>query len=77
MLIIENMAETITLQDLHKEISMLAEKLRHIETNVEEIHEDLHHVKPGYLEKLETIKKGKKHQFKNKEQFLHFLHNEL
>lgn len=71
------MSEAITLQDLHEEMIMITTKLRTIEENVEEIHEDLHHLKPEYLEKIEMIKKEKTHHFETKEEFLHFLHNEI
>ena len=45
------MTEAVTLHDLHKEIVSIAQRLHFIEENVEEIHEDLHHVRPEYLEK--------------------------
>ena len=70
------MAEA-TLQNIHKEIELIAERLRSIEENVEEINDDLHRVRPEYLQKLEKIKKGKQHHFENKKEFLHFLHNEI
>lgn len=70
------MPETI-LHNLHKEMELIVERLRSIEENVAEIHEDLHRVRPEYLGKLEKIKKGKQHHFKTKEDFLRFLHDEI
>jgi len=70
------MAEAI-LHNLHKEMELIVERLRSIEENVEEIHDDLHRVRPEYLEKLEKIKKGKQHHFESKKEFLQFLDNEI
>ncbi len=71
------MTEAITIQDLHQEIILLAEKIRDIEENVEEIHEDLHRVRPEYLEKLEKIKQEPGKRFSSKEDFLHYLEHGL
>ncbi len=69
--------ETTTLQDLHQGLMALMQKVNKIEINVEEIHSDLHQVRPEYLEKLERIKQAKTHHFENKEEFLVFLENEI
>ncbi|MFH2106663.1 MAG: hypothetical protein ABII22_05340 [Candidatus Micrarchaeota archaeon] len=49
-------------------LSMVYEKLRAIEEEVKEINEDLHRVKPAFVEKLKKIEKGKFHSFKNIEE---------
>ena len=72
-----NMTETITLQDLYIEIGAIAQKIISIEENVAEIHEDLHQVKPEYLEKLEKIKQELGKRFSSKEAFLHYVEHEL
>ncbi|MBI2668666.1 hypothetical protein HYX14_02375 [Candidatus Woesearchaeota archaeon] len=71
------MTEAVTLYDLHKEIISIAQRLHFIEENVEEIHEDLHQVRPEYLEKLEKIKQEPGKRFSSKEKFLHYLEHEL
>ena len=70
-------AESITLHNLHNTLMSLSEKMVRIELNVEEIHDDLHQVRPEYLQKLEGIKKEKTHHFESKDSFLHFLHHEV
>ena len=70
------MSEAI-LQNMHKEMESIVKRLRSIEENVAEIHDDLHIVRPEYLEKLEKIKNGKQHHFVDKKEFLQFLHNEI
>lgn len=68
---------TITLLDLHKDILILMQKINKIEVNVEEINNDLHQVRPEYIQKLDQIKAGKQHHFENKTDFLNFLENEI
>ncbi len=68
-------SETLTLQDLHRDLTLLLQKVSRIEINLEEIDEDFHRVKPGYLKKLGKIKEGKFHRFSNKKEFLNFLEN--
>jgi len=71
------MSEAITLQDLHQEIALITEKIHLIEENVAEIHDDLHQVRPEYLEKLERIRQEPGKKFSSKEGFLHYLEHEL
>ena len=70
-------AELSVIQELHRDLHFLKAKIINIELNVEEINQDLHHVRPEYLQKLEKIKQGKSHHFETKEAFLHFLHHEV
>lgn len=46
-------------------LGMVYRKLQVIEKTVEEINEELHEVKPEFIEKLEKIEKSKIHKFKN------------
>jgi len=69
--------EAIQKSNVQEQLSLLLEKVSKIELSVEEINDDLHQVKPSYLKKLEKIKRGKMHHFENKEDFLHFLENEI
>ena len=71
------MTESISLEDLHKDITLLIEKVTNIEVSVNEINVDLHEVRPEYLEKLERVKKDKFHHFEGKAEFLHFLQHEI
>ena len=48
-----------------------------IESELFEISDDLHEVRPEYLEKLEKIQKEKGRTFESKEEFLKFLKNEV
>ncbi len=45
-------------------IAMVYQKLQAIEQEVQEISDDLHRIKPEFVEKLKTIEKGKFHTFK-------------
>lgn len=47
---------------------MVYQKLETIEEEVKEISEDLHRLKPEFVEKLERIEKGKFHTFKSIEE---------
>lgn len=49
-------------------LNMLYQKLEVIEQELKEISEDLHRVKPEFVEKLKKIEKGKFHTFKNVEE---------
>ncbi|MBI2112904.1 hypothetical protein HYT52_05180 [Candidatus Woesearchaeota archaeon] len=69
--------EVINLQNVQQQLSFLIEKVTKIESNIEEIHQDLHQVKPEYIEKLKEIKKGKTHHFSSKDDFKAFLENEI
>ena len=52
-----DMSETVFNQQILNELSFLKEKILKIEMEVGEINNDLHQVRPEYLEKLEAIKK--------------------
>jgi hypothetical protein len=49
-------------------LEMLYQKLQVIEEEIKEINEDLHKVRPGFVQKLKKIEKGKSHSFKNIEE---------
>ncbi|HLC68844.1 MAG TPA: hypothetical protein VJH24_03310 [Candidatus Bilamarchaeaceae archaeon] len=49
-------------------LDMVYKKLQTIEEEVKEISEDLHRVKPEFVEKLKQIEKGKFHTFKSIEE---------
>ena len=70
-------SETQTLDSIHEQLTFLVKKVTKMESNVAEIHDDLHQVKPEYLKKLEKIKRGRTHHFQNKEDFLRFLEHEI
>lgn len=53
------MSETIFNQRILNELAFLKEKILRIEMDVSEINDDLHQVKPEYLEKLKKIDEGK------------------
>ncbi len=71
------MEANINLQQVHHQLALLLQKVTFLEHTVEEIHHDIHPVRPEYLEKLERIKQQKAHHFSTKEEFLHFLHHEI
>lgn len=68
---------TVTMEILHDDIQSILEKVTRLEVDMEELSDDLHELRPGYLEKLAQIKKGKSHHFETKESFLDFLHHEI
>ncbi len=49
-------------------LDVIYHKLEAIEQEIKEISEDVHRVKPQYLEKLKEIENGKTHKFKNLEE---------
>jgi hypothetical protein len=51
------MPETELLERIADDLDFLKKKVIQIEENLEDINIDLHHVKPDYLKKLESIKK--------------------
>ena len=53
------MSETVLNQQILNELEFLKEKILKIEMNVDEINDDLHMVRPEYLEKLKKIDEGK------------------
>ena len=69
--------ETINLQNVQQQLSFLIEKVTKIESNIEEIHQDLHQVKPEYIEKLKEIEKKKGKSFTSSKAFLHYIEHEL
>ncbi len=69
--------ETELLSRIHEDLDFIKKKVVIIDNELEDISSDLHKIKPEYLKKLEMIKKGKFHSFKTKEDFLHFLENEM
>lgn len=53
------MSETIFNQRILDDLAFLKEKILRIEMEVSEINDDLHQVRPEYLEKLKRIEEGK------------------
>ncbi|CAG0971166.1 hypothetical protein METP3_01498 [Methanosarcinales archaeon] len=51
------MSEAQLLQKLASDLDFLKTKIISIEETIEDIDTDLHHVKPEYIRKLESIKK--------------------
>jgi hypothetical protein len=51
-----DMSETVFTHQILDELAFLKEKILKIEMEVGEINDDLHRVRPEYLEKLEAIK---------------------
>lgn len=51
------MSETQLLERIASDLDFLKKKVVEIEESIEDINIDLHHVKPEYIKKLETIKK--------------------
>lgn len=49
-------------------LDLLYKKLQSIENEVKEINEDLHRVKPSFVEKLKKAEKGKIHKFSSLEE---------
>ncbi|MEK6950785.1 MAG: hypothetical protein AABX13_03615 [Nanoarchaeota archaeon] len=68
-------AEVVTL--LRQDLEFIKRKVIDIDVELEEIHDDLHQVRPEYLEKLERIKKEPGKKFTSKEEFLDYLEHEL
>ena len=68
-------AEVVTL--LRQDLEFIKRKVIDIDVELEEIHDDLHQVRPEYLEKLERIKKEFGKKFTSKEEFLDYLEHEL
>ncbi len=52
-----DMSETVFNHQILNELAFLKEKILKIEMEVGEINDDIHHVRPEYLKKLEAIKK--------------------
>lgn len=53
------MSETVIDQRIMDDLAFLKEKIIRIEMEVSEINDDLHQIRPDYLEKLKKIDKGK------------------
>ncbi len=53
------MSETVIDQRIMDDLAFLKEKIIRIELEVSEINDDLHQIRPDYLEKLKRIDKGK------------------
>ena len=53
------MTEMLVNQRIMDDLSFLKENILKIEMDVSEINDDLHQVRPEYLEKLKKIDKGK------------------
>ena len=51
------MPELELLERIASDLDFLKRKVIEIEENIEDINNDLHHVKPEYIKKLEAIKK--------------------
>lgn len=51
--------ETVTLEQIHKDILFLSQEIQHIKNGIEDIRDMESLVKPEYLEKLKNIEKGK------------------
>ncbi len=51
------MSETQLLERIASDLDFLKKKVVEIEESIEDINNDLHHVKPEYIKKLESIKK--------------------
>jgi len=56
---------------------MLYRKLQVIEDEIKEINEDLHRVKPEFVEKLKKLEKGKFHTFKNVEEMERYIDEQI
>jgi len=67
----------VTLDLIYRDLDFIKQKIITIDNELEDISNDLHDVRPEYLEKLEKIRKGKFHKFKSKEEFSSFLENEI
>lgn len=57
------MAKIEPLEKLIKDIKFLKDEIEEIKTDVKEVHDDLHIVRPEYIRKLKKIEKGKFHTF--------------
>jgi hypothetical protein len=53
------MSEAVIDQRILDDLAFLKEKILRIEMEVSEINDDLHQIRPDYLEKLKKIDKGK------------------
>ena len=69
--------EADILSRIYEDLSFLKEKMSVMDNELEDISNDLHRVRPQYLEKLETIRKGGFKTFNRKEKLLDFLDNEI
>jgi|TARA_B100001971_G_C17936767_1_gene405548 hypothetical protein len=65
------------LNKIHEDLDFIKQKVIVMDNELEDISNDLHKVRPEYLEKLKKIKKGKFHSFSTKKEFLDFLENEI
>ncbi len=54
-----DMSETVFNHQILNELAFLKEKILKIETEVSEINDDIHQVRPEYLEKLKKIDQSK------------------
>ncbi|HIH17730.1 MAG TPA: hypothetical protein HA282_00555 [Nanoarchaeota archaeon] len=70
------MSEAI-LKQIANDLADVKKRVIGIESELFEISDDLHEVRPEYLEKLEKIQKEKGRTFESKEEFLKFLKNEV
>jgi len=57
--------ENVYLKQISDDLDFLKKKIMSIEERVEEISDDLHEVRPEYIEKLKKIESGKFHHYKN------------
>lgn len=55
----------VLLKQISSDLGLLKEKVVRIERIVEEIDDDLHEVRPEYIEKLKKIEAGKVYHYKN------------
>ena len=65
------------LNKISKDLEFVKQKVIIMDNELEDISNDLHKVRPSYLEKLKKIKKGKFHSFDTKKEFLDFVENEI
>ena len=59
------MVKTELMEKLAKDMKFIKDQILEIKMNVSEINDDIHVVRPGYIEKLNRIRKGKFIRVKN------------
>ena len=62
-------SENVYLRQISEDLNFLKKKVMLIEERVEEISDDMHEVRPEYLEKLKNLDSGPSKKYKNLEDF--------
>ena len=57
-------------------LTMVYQKLQVLEEEIREINDDLHRIRPEFVEKLKKLEKGKFYRFRNLEEMERYMNKE-